>query len=174
MKFSELELKKNADVTSINVNGKEIKVLQYLPIEDKIDLIDITLQKSFEDGTYSDMKIDLYFHLYLVYMYTDLEFTDDEKADPAMLYDILESNDLFVEVIGAIPDKEYDELVGYLANMQRKREEHMQSAAALLQSFIQDLPANAEAAREIVDNFDKEKFKEVVEFAQYANGNRPL
>ena len=58
--------------------------------------------------------------------------------------------------------------------MRNNYEEYYRSTASLLQSFIEDMPANAEAAKEIVDNFDREKFKEVVDFAQYANGGRPI
>lgn len=174
MKFSELNLKKNANVTTINVNDKEIQVLQYLPIEDKNDLIEIVLQKSFDRGICNEMKLDMYFYLYLVYMYTNLEFTDDEKADEAELYDLLNSNDVLFEIIGAIDDEEYETLVNYLQEMRNNYEEYYRSTASLLQSFIEDMPANAEAAKEIVDNFDKEKFKEVVDFAQYANGGRPI
>ena len=58
--------------------------------------------------------------------------------------------------------------------MQEANENYRHSAAALLQTFIQDMPKNAAAAAEIVNNFDKEKYKNVVDFAKSANGNRPI
>lgn len=174
MKYSELNLSQNTDVNFVKIGDTEIEVLQYLPIEDKIDLIDIALQNAKENGIYDEMKLDMYFNLYLVFMYTNLEFSDEERADLAKLYDELESNGVFLDIIEAMDQDEYNNLIDYLEIMKENNQVYMTSAAALLQSFIQDLPQNAATAAEIVDNFDKEKYKEVVEFAQSANGGRPI
>lgn len=174
MKYSDLGLRKKDNVKTIKIGEAEIQVLQYLPIEDKIDLIDIALQNAKENGIYDEMKLDMYFNLYLVFMYTNLEFSDEERADLAKLYDELESNGIFLDIIEAMDQDEYNNLIDYLEIMKENNQIYMTSAAALLQSFIQDLPQNAATAAEIVDNFDKEKYKEVVEFAQSANGGRPI
>lgn len=174
MKYSELDLKINDEFNTCMIGDKEIHVRKYLPISDKIDLVEIALQKAEQNSVYNDMKLDIYFNLYLVYMYTDLEFTEEEKTNEEELYDILESNGVFLDIIDAIDDEEYAYLMGTLDSMRANQEMFRRSAAALLQSFIQDLPANAEVASKIVDSFDKDKYKEVVEFAQYANGGRPI
>lgn len=174
MKYSDLGLRKKDNVKTVKIGEAEIQVLQYLPIEDKIDLIDIALQNAKENGIYDEMKLDMYFNLYLVFMYTNLEFSDEERADLAKLYDELESNGIFLDIIEAMDQDEYNNLIDYLEIMKENNQVYMTSAAALLQSFIQDLPQNAATAAEIVDNFDKEKYKEVVEFAQSANGGRPI
>ena len=43
-----------------------------------------------------------------------------------------------------------------------------------LNKVMEDLPANAEAAAKIVENFDPNQFKAVVDFARYANGGRDI
>ena len=174
MKYSDLNFKLDTDYNIAKIGNAEIKVLKYLPILDKIDLIQIALQKSLENGIYNEMKLEVYFNLYLVYMYTDLEFTDEEKEDEFKLYDELNCNNVFISVIGAMEDDEYENLIKDLEMMQEKNEEYRRSTAALLQSVIQDLPKNAAAAADIVDNFDKEKYKNVIDFAKQANGNRPI
>ena len=172
MKYSDLNLSINNETIGTTVNDVEIEVRKYLPIEDKIDLIEIALQKAEENGVYNEMKVAMYFNLYIIYMYTNLEFTDEEKMDEYKLYNELESNGVIIAVLGAL--QEYQELFHYLNIMKDVKMRYKTSAAALIQTFIQDMPKNAEAMSEIVDNFDKEKYKEVVEFAQYANGGRPL
>ena len=175
MKYSDLNLKTKTNTAIAKINDNiEIEVLQYLPIEDKIDLIQIALQKSLENGIYNEMKLDMYFNLYMIYMYTNLEFTDEEKADEFTLYNELQSNNIIVGVIGAMDENEYDSLIDYLQMMQRANEKYKRSAAALLQSIVQDMPKNAAAAAEIVDNFDKEKYKNVVDFARSVNADRPV
>ena len=48
------------------------------------------------------------------------------------------------------------------------------TVVSLFKSLINDLPVQAEAAAKIIDNFNPEKFKEVIEFAKAANGGRAI
>jgi hypothetical protein len=114
MKYSDLKLKTNINTIITKINDIEIEVLEYLPMSDKIDLIQIALQKAEENGIYNEMKLDMYFNLYIVYMYSNLEFTDEEKADEFKLYDELQSNNIIIGIIGAIDENEYDCLLDYL------------------------------------------------------------
>jgi hypothetical protein len=174
MKYSDLKLKVKKDVNIAKLDNKEIEVLKYLPIEDKIDLIQISLQKAEENRIFNEMKLDMYFNLYLVYMYSNLEFTDEEKEDEIKLFNELDSNDVIAAVIDAMDETEYNGLLHYMDVMRASKEKYNRSTAALLQTMIQNLPENAAAAAEIVDNFDKEKYKNVIDFARSANGNRPI
>ena len=172
MKYTDLGLKIDKTTSTVKVGGKDVEVLNYLPIEDKIDLIQIALQKAEQNGFYNEMKLDMYFNLYIVKMYTNLEFDDDK--DDFELYNELQCNNVILSVIGAMEENEYDDLLNYLESMKINSFKYKRSAAALIATFIQDLPKNAAAAQEIVDNFDKEKFNNVVEFAKSANGGRPI
>ena len=89
--YANLKLKVNNEVKTFNFNGTEVEVLNYLPTEDKYDLIMISLQKANEDGIYNPLLLDVFFHLNLVYMYTNLSFTTKQKEDEFKLYDTLKS-----------------------------------------------------------------------------------
>jgi hypothetical protein len=65
-------------------------------------------------------------------------------------------------------------LYSYLETVMSDVIEQKLSVSGLIQSFIQDLPAQAEAAMNIVNNFDKEKFQNVINFAKAANGGRDI
>ena len=56
----------------------------------------------------------------------------------------------------------------------RMRLEYKSTIASVINGFIEDLPANAQAAKEIVEKFNPEDFQQVIQFAQAANGNRPI
>lgn len=174
MLYKDLDLKINQDVKYTIINNKEIQVKQYLPIKDKNDLIEIALQKSKENNVYNEIKLDMYFNLNIVMLYTDLVFTPEELEDEMKLYDELQSNDVFLSVIGAMREEEYDSLLDYLKIMKEANETHDRSAAAMLKTFTQDLPKNAAAAADIMNNFNKEDYSEVINFAEAANGNRPI
>ena len=175
MNYKDLNLHIDNDMYYIEVQGKKINIKKYLPINDKKDLVEITLQKAEQaDGTYNEILIDMYFNLHLVYLYTDIVFTDEDREDEMKLYDELESSGMLERILNKIPDEEYNVLMDYLKAMREEISSYKHSAAAMIQKWIVDLPKNAEAAAKIVQNFNPEKYKEVIDFGQYANGNRPI
>ena len=108
MNFQELELKQTSQFNTVVLqNGKEAQVKKYIPIKDKIDLIQIALQKAKEDRIYNQMKLDVYFHLNIIYLYTNIEFSDEDKEDEMELYDILKSNNVIEDVICGMEEDEY-------------------------------------------------------------------
>lgn len=172
--YANLKLKVNNPIKTFDFNGNQIEVLQYLPIEDKYDLIMITLQKAKENGIYNDLKLDMYFALHIVYMYTNLSFTDKQKENEFKIYDALKSNGFLDKLLPVIPESEYDDLVGYIKQIMQNELEYNTTAAAVIRNLIDDLPTNAAAAAQIVDNFNPEKYQAVIDFATAANGNRPI
>ena len=174
MKLNETNLKIKDQINTFTRNNYQVNVKKYLPISDKIDLIQIALQKAQEDGIYNQIKLDMYFHLNIIYLYTDIEISQEEREDEMKLYDILESNDIIDMVIANMDQDEYNELKGYLLEMESDSLAYRNTAAAVLTKIIQDLPKNAATAKEIVDSFDPSKYQEVVNFATAANGGRNI
>lgn len=172
--YANLKLKTDLSVKIINFNETEIEILKYLPVEDKESLISITLQNSKENGIYNPIKVEKYFQLYLVYMYSNLSFTEKQREDEDKLYDQLKSNGLIDLIIENIEKKEYEELRIYLEISIDRTLKYTTTAASVINKLVDDLPANAEAALKIVDNFDPEKFQAVKDFAEAANGGRPI
>jgi hypothetical protein len=174
-KVSYASLKLKIEDSVKRIEGTEIEVLQYLPIEDKYDLIRIALQKSKIEGLNSPIILDMYFHLFIVYMYTNISFTDKQKENEYKIYDSLKSNGILDKVLEAIPENEYNDLITFLAEELELKERYDLSVSGLISRVINDLPANAEAAMKIVDGFDKEKFENVIDFAKSINnGQMPL
>lgn len=171
-KVSYANLKLKVEDSVKKIEGTEIEVLQYLPIEDKYDLIKIALQKSRIEGLNSPIILDMYFHLFIVYMYTNISFTDKQKENEYKIYDSLKSNGILDKVLEAVPENEYNDLITFLAEELELKERYDLSVSGLISRVINDLPANAEAAMEIVNNFDKEKFSNVVDFAKAVNNGQ--
>jgi len=174
-KVSYASLKLKVEDSIKKAEGTEIEVLQYLPIEDKYDLIKITLQKSRIEGLYNPLILDMYFHLFIVYMYTNISFTDKQRENEYKIYDSLKSTGLLDKILEAIPENEYNDLITFLTDELELREKYNLSFSGMISKVINDLPANAEAAMEIVNGFDKEKFGNVIDFAKSINnGQMPL
>lgn len=174
MNFSELELKINDKVRTLKFKNKDIKVKQYLPIQDKLNLVQIALQQSLDEGIYNDGLLTAYFHTYVVMFYTDLEFTEEEKQDVLTLFNLMDSENLIGSVIELIPQSEFGDLLEMLNNQQKNNMIFKQSAAYVIGQFIDALPSQMEKVGEIVNNFDPSKYQAVVDFATAANGGRNI
>lgn len=172
--YANLKLKTNSEIKTFDFNGEKVEVLQYLPISDKYDLVMITLQKSKEDNIYNQLKLDMFFHLHLVYLYTNLSFTDKQRENEFKIYDTLQSNGFIDKMIENIPQEEYDELFNLVEKQSKIEMKYTTTAASILSKFVDDLPKNAQAAMDIVNNFDKDKFQAVKDFAKAANGGRDI
>ena len=172
--YTNLKLKKNSEVKIVKYNDCEIEVSQYLPIEEKCSLISITAQGAKENNICNPLVLEMLFHIYLVFEYTNISFTEKQKEDLFKLYDNLKSNKLLDLILDAIPEEEYDTLYTYLIDYIENQDVERRSVSGLIQSLINDLPAQAEAMKEILNNFDETKYSRVIEFAQAANGNRPI
>ena len=175
MNFTNLNLTLPSETNTLTINDQQIKILKYLPISDKADLIEIALQKSeMENHLYNETLLDAYFALNIIYLYTDIEFSDEDRKDELALYDLLESNGVIDAVVANMEEDEYTGLVDTLALEREARVNYRTTAAAAIQSFIQDLPRNAAAAQEIVSSFNPEQYQAVLDFAQAANGGRSI
>ena len=175
MNYSDLNLTIYNNTTNISITPDfDINVKMYLPIEDKNDIIQLALQNSEENGIYNLLKLNMYFELYIMYLYTDIEFTLEEKSDPVALYDVLKSRGIIESTIDAIPGAEYEYLLTMLKETMKLKLEHRNTVAAVLNNFIDNLPKNAEEAMNIVNKFNPEDFQQVLAFAKAANGGREI
>lgn len=174
MEFKELNLQINQNVKSVKINNKDIKVKQYLPIDLKINLVQLTLQESLEDNIYNAGLLDAYFNTFIVMYYTDLEFTDEQKQDILGLFDIFESNGFIDAVCNVIPQIELEDLTSFLNEQKNYNMTYKTSTACLVNQFINELPDQMNKVGEIINNFDPSKYQAVIDFATAANGGRNI
>ena len=107
--FAKLGLKINNTVKTIIIGDQEIEVKQYLPINEKLELISSVFNASADENNFANpIKIEVFTKLEILFRYTNLSFTEKQKEDLVKLYDILESNGIFTAVINAMPENEYN------------------------------------------------------------------
>lgn len=173
--YASLKLALDKNVNTFDFNGTQIEVKRYLPIEDKMDLVQIALQKAMnEDGYYDEIKLEMYFNLNIVYLYSNLSFTEKQREDESKIYDCLSCSGLLDLIIANMDQDEYNTIFNFLNDTKNNILSYKTTAAALVHNIIQDLPRNAAAAADIVNSFDPQKYQAVIDFATAANGNRDL
>lgn len=177
--FANLKLKVQdayQEVQFSNDNGQTIafSIIDYLPIQDKLDLVNIAIAKS-RDG-YNNINRYLakeLMNLYIVIMYTNISFTEKQKENEYKLYDILKSNQVIETVIKAIPQQEYLELQTLLEMLIEDEKNMNKSIAGAINHLLENLPKSAEAAQDIINSFDQEKYGQVLDLAKSV-GYNPL
>lgn len=159
---------------TIEWEGKKIKVYQYSSIANKNNIVQLALQNSREDWGINTLKSKMLFDLYIVFYYTDIVFSKEEKEDVIARYDEIYSCGLlgFIkEAMDLSELKQLDEMYREQLDIQLK---YNGSFASAVRNFLTNLPISAERASEIISNFNPADYQKVLDFARAANGGREI
>lgn len=175
VEFSALEIKLNEEEISFQWGEQTIGVKKYLPIEEKDNIIQLTLTNAKEvNGLYNPVLVEMYFNLFLVLKYTDIMFAEEELRDAAVLYDALESSGFIDAFIGQMNPHEYEDLYNKLMIAKDEQMKYGASFYAATKELLEELPKKGKEAIEIMEKFKPELFQQVMEFAKAANAGREI
>ena len=137
--FSKLALKKQDKVKTIKIGNFDIEVKQYLPVNDKLDLIARVLNGAHDENNFPNpVKIEVIGALEIIMAYTNLSFTEKQKEDYAKLYDLLEENGITKDLISAIPEDEYAFLIDGINDSIEAVYKYQNSILGILETVSQD------------------------------------
>ena len=138
--FSKLGLKKKNETVKVQLTEEiEIEVLQYLPINDKLELIAAVLNKSVDDNNFANpIKIEVIGILEIVKAYTNLSFTDKQLENIPKLYDLLEENNIINQIVAAIPPEEYEFLINGIDSTIQAYYTYKNSVYGIIETVGQD------------------------------------
>lgn len=138
--FSKLGLKKKNETVKVKLTDEiEIEVIQYLPVNDKLNLIAEVLNKSVDENHFANpVKIEVVGTLEMIKAYSNLTFTEKQLEDPAKLYDLLEQNDITNKIMAAIPEHEYEFVIAGVDNTIKAFYEYQNSLYGILDNVSQD------------------------------------
>ena len=112
--FTKLGLTKNQEVKQLTWNEQIIEVKQYLPIQEKMNLLSTVLNNCQDENNFiNEAKLQLYFDLEVVFKYTNINFTDKQKEDVAKLFDLINGSGLLNKIDELLPE-EVDNLFDWL------------------------------------------------------------
>ena len=107
--FSKLNKIKSIPDKIISTENGDLTVKQYLPLENKIDLIETVLDFSGSDeGFFNVVKLEAYFRIEMIKAYTNITFTEKQLEDTQKLYDMIAINGIWAIVESNIPEEEKD------------------------------------------------------------------
>ena len=137
--FSKLALKKQDNVKLVKIGNFDIEVKQYLPVNEKLNLIARVLNGAHDENNFPNpVKIEVIGALEIIMAYTNLSFTEKQKEDVAKLYDLLETNGVIDQVVSAIPEEEYNFIIDGIDDTIEAVYTYQNSVLGILDSVGQD------------------------------------
>ena len=140
--LTKLGLKVNQNIKNIEFNEQIIEVKQYLPINEKLELISSVINSAADENNFSNpIKENVFLTLEILYHYTNINFTDKQKEDPAKLYDLVVSSGLVNKITDLIPEEELDEVINGVAQSVKAIYTYRNSVLGILENISQDYSA---------------------------------
>ena len=137
--FTKLSLKPNKDIKTINWAEQEIEIKQYLPVNEKLELIGRVINNSADDMKFYNVgKIEIFLALETLFAYTNINFTDKQKEDVCKLYDIIVSSGFYDAIMEEIPESELDWIEDTLMNTVDSIYKYQNSVLGILENVSQD------------------------------------
>jgi hypothetical protein len=139
--YSKLGLSKmvNKEPSIIEFNDQQIEVVQYLPIEKKLDLISDIINSSLDDNTYyNPCRIEIFMLTKIIEAYTNLTITDKQKEDIFKFYDQLVASGFAEKVLDNIPAVDYNFIHRSVTKTIKNIYQQKNSALGILESISTD------------------------------------
>ena len=150
--FTKLGLTKNTEIGTFTWKDQTIEVKQYLPIQEKLNLIANILNLCQDENNFiNEAKMAMFMDLEIIYNYTNINFTEKQKSDPAKLYDLLAGNGFISEVYQVLPQTEIKSIVVWLDKIANHIYDYRNSIYGILDAMKQDysnLELDAETLRQ--------------------------
>lgn len=137
--FTKLSLKRKNEVKTITINNNQIEIKQYLPVNEKLDLIARVINGAHDQNNFPNpIKIEVIGTLEMIMAYTNISFTEKQKEDIPKLYDLLEENGVIKDIISQIPEDEYNFIIDGINKTVDAVYAYNNSVLGILESVSQD------------------------------------
>ena len=139
--FSKLGLSKNTDIKNFEYNGYNIEVKQYLPMNDKATLVAQILScvlNNDENRFANPLQIEVFTVLIIIEKYTNINFTEKQKEDPAKLYDLIINSNLWKNILDNLDTEEYNNILKYRDEAIESYYKYFNSVFGILESINKD------------------------------------
>jgi hypothetical protein len=151
--FTKLGLTKNSDVSILEWGDQKIEVKDYLPMNEKLELVSTIVNNSIDDnGYYNPMRVHINIIIEVILAYTNISITEKQKEDVVKLYDLFVSSGLSGKIIGeTINPYEYQQIQKWIYETINSIYSYKNSVMGILDTVSEDysnLKLDAESIHE--------------------------
>ena len=128
--------KVNQEIKEIEFNGQKIEVKEYLPINDKLELMSTVINLSMAGNVFANpVQIEVYTVLQIFEYYTNINFTEKQKEDICKLYDLLIGSGLKNIIFENIDSKEIEYIINGIKDSIEALYKYQNSVVGVLESI---------------------------------------
>lgn len=141
--FNKLNKIKSMEPIITTIGDQTVEVKQYLPLEDKVELITSVIEQSGngEEGFFNIVKLEAYYIIEMIKAYTNISFTEKQLEDTTKLYDAIRLNDVWAAVADIIPEVERDYVWNNILALAREITTYNNSILGVLKAVSNDKEA---------------------------------
>ena len=131
---------KSLDPIDIKIGEETISVVQYLPLEKKLTVMQNIIEQAGnnEEGFYNIVKLTVFYTIEMLRAYTNISFTEKQLEDPQKLYDIIVLNKIWDTVKQSIPEDEVNYIWENTCALAREITNYNHSALGILKLAKED------------------------------------
>lgn len=131
---------KSLDPIDIKIGEETISVVQYLPLEKKLTIMQNIIKQAGnnEEGFYNIVKLTVFYMIEMLRAYTNISFTEKQLEDPQKLYDIIVLNKIWDTVKQSIPEDEVNYIWENTCALAREITDYNHSALGILKLAKED------------------------------------
>ena len=162
------------EITNIDLNIKEevvmlgdkkVLVKQYLETDKKSEIFKALGDLCFGEQILDQPKIDALFNTFIILNYTNIEFDSRDVYELLQFYDYMESNNYTSLIIQAIPEIEYNALIGYYKSTISDFNRFKVSTLATFANIVEHGPELMEKISELSKEIDIDAIKLVADIS---------
>ena len=161
--LNKLGLVKNTEQVDFMWKGQKIEIIQYLPLEKKLEIISNVINESVDlKGYYAPYRLDLFMTIAIIQNYTNITFTEKQQEDLGKLYDLLVSSGIYNEIKNRIPASEIDYLQVNIEKTIHSIYEYKNSVLGIMDAIAKDYKDVSFDASQIQEALESGKGLETV------------
>lgn len=165
--FTKISKVKSLPTQSYSFGEETIEVEQYLPLNDKITLIEKVIELAGDEvGFFNIVKLEAYYRIYMIKNYTNITFTEKQLEDITKLYDLIELNGVWEAVENMIPEKERTYIWNNILELAQRITDYNNSVLGILKTIQTSSVATEDNIMNLLNQLqENENFKLVKELA---------
>lgn len=161
-KYKEIEIGMGPEYT--------LRVLQYLPINGKANLVQYVVNASIDDttGCFSPVRVNVHYAIGVLRAYCGVHFAEDDDIVEA--YDMLESIGVFGRVMEAIPEDERNYMENLINDTIEDISKYNHSLAGMVGAMNKDTDGLNESLRTVLEQIKNREGLEILEEIKNVGG----
>lgn len=161
--FGKLDLNINKEIKTFDWNGQVIEVKQYLPVEEKLKLINKIINETADDKMYfNPARLEVFQTINIFLAYSNVSVTETQMKDIGKFYDMIVSSGLWLEIRNYIDDDEWKFIYDNVWLTINKIETHDTSVYGILENINNQYGDVQEGVQQLLTDISESKDIELV------------